>query len=203
MAPINHAAYLVKPKQLPYVVTEAPYTAPGTNEVTIRTRAVAINPIDIILPDRGNMIYTWLKYPFILGFDVAGEVVEVGPGAESRFTMGDRVVGMAVGTDKSRNHAAEGGFQNYVVLMADMTSPIPAGMSYERASVLPLGLSTAACGLFQDDQLALRPPSAQVREATGQSIVVWGGSTSVGGNAIQLAVAAGYDVFTTASPQQL
>lgn len=36
---------------------------------------------------------------------------------------------------------------------------------------------------------------------TGQTVVVWGGSTSVGSNAVQLAVAAGYEVVTTASPR--
>ncbi len=65
--------------------------------------------------------------------------------------------------------------------------------------MLPLALSTASCGLFQTDQLALQHPSASAAR-TGQTVLVWGGSTSVGSNAIQLAVAAGYDVTTTASP---
>ena len=73
-------------------------------------------------------------------------------------------------------------------------------MPYESAAVLPLALSTAACGLFQQDQLALRYPSANPTP-TGQALLVWGGATSVGSNAIQLAVAAGYEVITTASPR--
>ena len=73
-------------------------------------------------------------------------------------------------------------------------------MSYEDASVLPLTLSTAACGLFQKDQLALQHPSMNPTP-TGKTLLIWGGSTSVGSNAIQLAVAAGYEVFTTASPR--
>jgi len=64
--------------------------------------------------------------------------------------------------------------------------------------VLPLGLSTAACGLFQRDLLGLRLPTCHP-QPTGQTVLVWGGSTSVGSNAIQLAAAAGYDVLTTAS----
>jgi hypothetical protein len=60
-------------------------------------------------------------------------------------------------------------------------------------------MSTAACGLFQKDQLALDYPSENARP-TGKTLLVWGGSTSVGSNAIQLAVAAGYQVITTASP---
>jgi NADPH:quinone reductase-like Zn-dependent oxidoreductase len=73
-------------------------------------------------------------------------------------------------------------------------------MSFEEACVLPLCLSTAACGLFQKDYLALQHPSVPPKP-TGQSLLVWGGSTSVGSNAVQLAVAAGYEVITTSSPK--
>lgn len=82
-----------------------------------------------------------------------------------------------------------------------MVSPIPSTLSYERAAVLPLGLSTAACGLFQKDQLALQYPSATSVKSTGKTLLIWGGSTSVGSNAIQLAIAAGYEVITTCSPK--
>lgn len=48
--------------------------------------------------------------------------------------------------------------------------------------------------------LALQyPTTAASRNPTGQTLLVWGGSTSIGSNAIQLAVAAGYEVITTAS----
>jgi NADPH:quinone reductase-like Zn-dependent oxidoreductase len=147
----------------------------------------------------GDIITPWTRYPFVPGSDVAGEVVAVGPGV-IRFAVGDRVLGHAVGGDKRRNSAAEGAFQTHVVLLAHMTSPIPPDLSFEAASVLPLGLSTAACGLFQKDYLVLAAP-APTPMATGQTLLIWGGSTSVGSNAIQLAVAAGYEVFTTASPR--
>ena len=81
-----------------------------------------------------------------------------------------------------------------------MAAPIPDALSYERASVLPLGLSTAACGLFQKDLLALDHPT-HTPVSNGKTLLVWGGSTSVGSNAIQLAVAAGYEVIATASPR--
>jgi threonine dehydrogenase-like Zn-dependent dehydrogenase len=164
----------------------------------VRARAVAINPVDRLMLTIGDIIMPWTKYPFILGSDVAGEVAAVGPGV-TRFQVGDRVLGHAVGSDKARDSAAEGAFQAYVVLLAHMASPLPAGLSFEAGCVLPLGLSTAACGLFQTDFLALSPPSASPR-ASGETVLIWGGSTSVGSNAIQLAVAAGYEVVTTASP---
>jgi NADPH:quinone reductase-like Zn-dependent oxidoreductase len=160
-----------------------------------------VNPLDIVKQSTGNLMYGWLPYPSILGEDVAGEVVEVGAGV-TRFVVGDRVVGYAVGMEKKRNHAAEGGFQNYTVLRALLAAPIPASMTFEEAAVLPLAISTAASGLFQKDQLGLRHPTAVrgVATASSETVVVWGGSTSVGSNAIQLAAAAGYTVVTTASP---
>ena len=73
----------------------------------------------------------------------------------------------------------------------------------KRAPFLPLAVSTAACGLFQKDHLALQHTHQFRRRTTGKTLLVWGGSTSVGSNAIQLAVAAGYEVFATASPRNL
>jgi NADPH:quinone reductase-like Zn-dependent oxidoreductase len=196
--PTNSAAWLGA-KQAKLEVKPAPYTSPAENEIVVKNHAVAINPVDWIIQVAGNLAYSWIKYPAILGTDLAGEVVEVGTGV-TRFAVGDRVLGLAVGTDKDRNQPAEGAFQTYTVVLAHLAAPIPSTMSYEDAAVLPLGLSTAACGLFQQDHLALRHPSA-TPQPTGKSLLVWGGSTSVGSNAIQLAVAAGYEVVTTASPQ--
>lgn len=198
--PINSAAWApaIKTKTSPLEVKPAPYTSPGKNEIVIKNGAVAINPVDYVDKELG-MIYRWIKYPFVLGSDVAGEVVEVGK-AVTRFRLGDRVVGHAAGTDEKRNTSAEGAFQSYTVFLAHMTSPIPSTVSFESAAVLPLGLSTAACGLFQKDQLALQLPMLPLKP-TGKTVIIWGGSTSVGCNAIQLAVAAGYEVIITASPR--
>lgn len=79
-----------------------------------------------------------------------------------------------------------------------MASPIPDTLDHDQAVVIPLGLSTAAAGLFQKDYLELRLPKAK---PTRETILIWGGSSSVGSNAIQLAAAAGYRVVTTASPR--
>ncbi len=198
LAPSNNAAWLPA-KRAEFEIKPAPYTSPRGNEIVVRNRAVAINPLDWLTQSMGDIFFPWIKYPFIAGSDVAGEVVEVGTDV-SRFKVGDRVLGHAVGADKKRNSSAQGAFQKYTVLLAHMASPIPDAMACENAAVLPLTLSTAACGLFQKDQLALRHPSAHP-EPTGKTLLVWGGSTSLGSNAIQLAVAAGYEVVATASPK--
>ncbi|MDR3516118.1 MAG: zinc-binding alcohol dehydrogenase family protein [Azospirillaceae bacterium] len=196
--PENKALW-INAKRGPFTVGPAPYTAPRADEIVIRARAVAVNPMDRLQQTLGDIITPWTRYPFVFGSDVAGEVVAVGSGVK-RFHVGDRVVGYAAGSDKGRKRAAEGAFQDYVVLLAPMTSAIPDTVSFEAASVISLGVSTAACGLFQKDFLALNAPSASA-SPTGKTLIVWGGSTSVGSNAIQLAVAAGYDVVTTASPR--
>ncbi|KAL3417107.1 zinc-binding dehydrogenase [Phlyctema vagabunda] len=199
--PENSAAWLTGKAQRLEVRT-APYTAPADNEIVIKNNAIATNPVDYIIGDMGGpggMMYQWLKFPFVVGVDVAGEVVEVGPGV-TRFKIGDRVIGHSAGTEKEYNTTAKSAFQLYTVLQSHMTSPIPSTMSYEDACVLPLCLSTAACGLFQKDQLGLEYPTVTPK-STGKTLLIWGGSTSVGSNAIQLAVAAGYEVFTTASPR--
>jgi NADPH:quinone reductase-like Zn-dependent oxidoreductase len=178
-------------------VGPAPYTRPRANEVVVRTRAVGLNLVDTIPGLAYRIILPWLTFPAVIGGDVAGEVVEVGPGVD-RFQVGDRILGHALGLERSQNRAAGGAFQHYVVLMAHMISPIPDHLSFEEAAVLPLQLSTAATGLFQQDGLALVLPSAHPPERQ-ETVLVWGGSTGVGSNAIQLVCNAGYRVVATAS----
>ena len=135
----------------------------------------------------GNAFFPWLKYPCILGHDVAGEVVEVGSSIKD-FKPGDRVLALAT----------NGGFQEFVVGLGNVTSAIPDSLAYENACVLPLGLSTAASGLYMKEYLNLQHPTCPPQAKTGQTLVIWGASTSVGCNAVQLAVASGYEVFATA-----
>ena len=188
----NAAAWLTAAKARPLEVGPAPYVHPGANEVVVKNAAVAINPVDWGL--QAFAIFP-VDYPTILGHDVAGEVVEIGS-ACSRLKKGDRVLGITMGFHSKRN--CEQGFQKYTVLQEHMASELPAGLSFEQAAVLPLCLCTAAGALFDKDHLDLELPSTNPK-STGKTLLVWGGASSVGSNAIQLGVAAGYEVFTTAS----
>lgn len=96
--------------------------------------------------------------------------------------------------------AKHGGFQNFTTLREVVTAPIPDGVRFEDAAVLPLGISTAAAGLFDD--LKLRLPSVDgVNDDNNRNevVLIWGAASSMGSIAVQLAVAAGYHVITTAS----
>ena len=204
--PTNSAAWLTEARA-DLTVGPAEMHAPGEGELLVRTRALAVNPLDEVKQWTGDLMYGWLPYPAILGEDVAGEVVSVGPGV-SRFAPGDRVVAYAVGMEKGRRHQAEGGFQSFVVVRADLAAPLPDHLAFEEAVVLPLAVSTAATALFQSDHLALPHPKRDSASggdpgpAAGHgTVVVWGGSTSVGSNAIQLAAASGHRVAATASPR--
>ncbi|QQA44466.1 zinc-binding alcohol dehydrogenase family protein [Pelagovum pacificum] len=194
----NYAAWLTVPHGR-LTVSSAPLTPPERGQIRLKARAVAINPIDRFKQKMGKPLYGWRAYPMVLGFDLAGEVESVGPGV-TRFAPGDRVVSLAVGMEKSRNRDAEAAFQLFTNVRADLSAPIPDHMSFEEAAVLPLALSTAACGLFGADQLNLPRPGGAMTDQ-GRTVLVWGGSTSVGCCAIQLAKAAGYRVVTSASPR--
>ncbi len=196
--PKNEAAWLVAPNA-PLEVKDAPYTEPQAGEVLVRNHALAINPVDWMMPIVGRRLFAWLRYPFVLGSDIAGEVVAVGNDVTGIKT-GDRVLAFAAGMCQSRNRAAEGAFQLYSIVLPRLTTAIPDSVSYEEACAVPLGVMTAACGLLQKDTLALELPtmSSPPRDLW---VLLAGGATSVGCNAIQLAKEAGYGVVTTSSPK--
>jgi NADPH:quinone reductase-like Zn-dependent oxidoreductase len=194
----NEAAWMVAKSEL-LEVKEAPYVEPRAGEILVRNHAVAVNPVDWMQPVFGNRVFPWIKRPFILGSDLSGDVVAVGSGVTS-VRVGDRVLALAAGACKQRNRAAEGAFQNYTITLPNLTTIIPDGLPYPEAAVIPLGLTTAACGLFQKDLLALELPMMSAKPRS-HWVIIGGGATSVGCNAIQLATAAGYSVVSTASPK--
>ncbi|GKT66962.1 zinc-binding oxidoreductase [Colletotrichum tofieldiae] len=95
---------------------------------------------------------------------------------------------------------ANSAFQSYPVATASLVSTIPDFMTFEQAVVLPLAISTACAGLYDKGLLNLPLPSTTNPENIGKTILIWGGASSVGATAIQLATASGVTVITTASP---
>ncbi len=226
---VNYAAWIPAENAALEVAT-APFPQIGADEVIIKNRAVAVNPVDWKIQSWGGF---GIKYPAILGEDVAGEVVEVGKDVKKLFKRGDRVIAHALSLGKGSAYA---GFQLYPRLKAATVAMIPDDLEFKHAVVLPLSISTAASGLYLKDTLNLEYPQLQknghghvgLSSSTSTSpptsppsaergswtmvdvdvdvdkpkpiILLWGGSSSVGSSVIQLAVASGYDVVTTASP---
>lgn len=137
--PTNHAAWLVDNKSRPLEVREAPYAPPGAHEIVVKNGAVGINPIDYGKQLSGDKLFNWIKYPFILGLDLAGEVVEVGKDV-TNVEPGDRVLGMAAGMDKRVNRSCEGAFQEYTIVRDYVVSPIPDDLPLHRRAPCPLEL---------------------------------------------------------------
>ncbi|GLI78501.1 hypothetical protein PoHVEF18_006819 [Penicillium ochrochloron] len=180
---------------IPLSIRQTPYQTNLTpTQILIKPQAWAINPADHILQD---LSLPFVKYPVILGEDIAGTIEAVGSEASAQFQVHDRVLAFAQGATRG---SAMGGFQEYVVVDMAFTCGIPGEMSFAEASVFPLGFTTAAHALFNSKTLALPGPEVDaVPGSKGERVLVWGGASSVGGNAIQLARAAGLEVLTTAS----
>lgn len=193
----NMAAWLMKPRDPRFMVQTAPMPVLGPGEVLIRNKAVALNNIDHMTQ---HLAFHPVEYPAVLGQDTAGYVVSVGADV-TRLKAGDRVVAHA--TVYRSGQPRHGAYQLYTVVSENATCLIPHEMPMEQAAVLPLGLTTAACAIFDDRGLGLRLPSYPRKESMKETLLVWGASGSIGSNAIQLAVAAGYDVFATGSAQNL
>ena len=86
-SPKNVAAWALKAKSRPLIISNAPYALPPAGHLTIKVSAVAINPIDWIMQD--SDLFN-LCYPAIFGVDIAGEVVYVGDGVD--FGLGQKVI---------------------------------------------------------------------------------------------------------------
>ena len=190
----NRAAWLTAAKATPLVVGPGPKPAPLADEVVIRVGYVAINPVDWKVQTYGVIINT---FPNVLGTDVAGVIVQVGSGV-TRLKNGQRVIGHC--SNLYTQKPTDAAFQNFATVKDTLTAPIPDELPFANAAVLPLGFSTAASGLFVKSAMALPFPSLTPTE-TGKTVLIWGGSSSVGANAVQLAKSAGMTVITTASPK--
>ncbi|OKL57463.1 hypothetical protein UA08_06933 [Talaromyces atroroseus] len=192
MAPIlkNEAAWLRASGAYPLEIGPGPQPDPAEDEVVIKVSYAAANPLDWRLQD--GLPFP-MDFPNILGADVAGTVVQLGSKV-TRFQLGQRVLGLCNGLVV--NKRANSGWQRYSTCPEILVSAIPDSLPLANAAVLPLSISTATTALFV--HLGLQLPSL-APNPVGETVLIWGGSSSCGSSAIQLAVAAGYEVATTAS----
>ncbi|CAF1473146.1 unnamed protein product [Rotaria sp. Silwood1] len=160
----------------------------GPQDLLIKVTHVAQNPTDW-----KHVHFGFAKPGSIIGCDFAGEVVEVGKEATGSYKKGEHVAGCVHG-GLDAALGIRGAFSEYVVQDASLVFRYPSTLSPELAATVPLASITAALGLFHEMGLPFPPATSS------KAILVWGGSTSVGQYAIQLAKAAGCFVITTASP---
>jgi NADPH2:quinone reductase len=174
------AAYITRtgpPEVIVYGELPEPALKPG--QCLVRVNAVDVNPIDVYW--RAGMVPAKMDFPFILGRDLAGTVVEVGQGVR-RFKSGDRVWATNQGFA-----GRSGTFAERVAVDEEWLHAIPDGTTDEDAAALSLVGVTACLGLLHH---------ACVQE--GRVLFVNGGSGGVGSCVVQMAKILGARVITTA-----
>lgn len=194
--PSNRSA-LVDSANAPLRIAETEIPTPGADDIIVRNHAVAVNTNDPA-QQAGFHVQKW---PIVPGHDLAGEVHAVGSNV-TRFKAGDRVIGHS--WQFFTNDIADGAFSHYCRIPAANAAILPDDITYTQGVVLPLAIDTAAAGFYQKDYMGLDFPSLDSKpNSKGEVVVVYGGSSSVGAAAIQLAANAGYRVIATASAANL
>lgn len=165
-----------------FVVTELPVPVPKEGEVLIKVKAIAINPVDI-KTRKGLALYNKIKddAPVILGWDIAGEVVEVGEGVTT-FEEGDEVFGMV-------NFPGHGkAYAEYVAAPANHLAEKAELITTQEAVAGTLAALTAWQVLI--DQANVQP---------GEKVLIHAAAGGVGHYAVQIAKYLGAYVIGTAS----
>lgn len=152
------------------------------NAVLVKVHAASINPLDLRVLEGEFKTILPVQFPFILGNDFAGIVVEVGANV-IQFKVGDNVYAK---TDLN------GAFAEYTVVKQSSLALKPDNISMELAASLPLVSLTAWQALVE---------IANVQ--AGQKVLIHTGSGGVGSIAIQLAKHLGAIVATTTSSKNI
>lgn len=159
---------------------DAPRPQPKPDDLLIRVRAAAVNPVDWKIREGYLQGFLNHRLPLILGWDVAGEVVEVGPEATG-FKVGDKVYSRP---DIER----DGSYAEYIAVKASDAALKPATLDLVHAAAVPLAALTAWQSLVDAAQLQ-----------AGQTVLIHAAAGGVGSFAVQLAKARGARVIATAS----
>jgi len=154
------------------VYGDAPDPNPHSGEVLVKVAATSINPVDWKIRHGDVKATMPVKFPAILGRDVAGIVVSLGPETEG-FQPGDRVMGLV-------NRA----YAEFLVAKSEDLTRIPDGLEIEDAAALPLVLTTGA-QLIEEG----------VRPKAGETVLITGALGNVGRTAVYVAKRHGMAVF--------
>ena len=156
-------------------VVDAPLPTASRGEVRVRVLASSVEYTDVVIR---RHLYPWVfrRPPFVMGYDVVGEIDQLGDGV-SGLHLGDRVADMTV----LGSNAA------YRTLRADHLTSVPAGVDAAEAAALILSWTTAY-------QLLYRASRVQ----RGQRVLVQGAAGAVGQALLALGRMAGLEMWGTA-----
>jgi len=158
---------------------EYPDPVAGAGEVLVRVAATSVNPIDYKRRAGLTKDFYPINFPGLMGVDIAGTVVTVGPGVEG-FSRGDQVFAMAADT-----------YAELCVVKAAILAKIPKGLDLIQAAALPLVTTTG-------NQLI----SATGIKA-GQTVLVVGAAGNVGRSAVFTAKQRGATVIAGVLKSQM
>jgi NADPH:quinone reductase-like Zn-dependent oxidoreductase len=161
------------------IYEDVPVPQPAPDEVLIRVHAASVNPVDWKIREGLHKDGIKSQFPFVLGWDVAGIIVETG-NLVTHFNHSDRVFARL-------DIMSQGCYAEYAVTKASYVAHAPVIPLHISAGV-PLASQTAWAGLFEVGKL--KP---------GQKVLIHGASGGVGNFAVQLAKIAGAKVIATTS----
>jgi NADPH:quinone reductase len=159
------------------IIGDLPSEPVGPEDVRVRVRAASINFPDTLIIQGKYQVKPPL--PFAPGFEVAGDVIEVGENV-TRFRVGDRIMGLT--------RLGYGGFAEETVTDAKLAAPMPAGMDHTTATAFYTSYGTGYHALVQRGRLQ-----------AGETLLVLGASGAVGLAAIEIGKALGARVLAAAS----
>src|SRR3989442_3630996 len=157
-------------------VRDGPDPVPGPGQALVRVRATGVNFADVMA--RLGLYPDAPPRPCVVGYEVAGTVERLGPGADGALATGQRVIALT----------RFGGYAEAVAVPAAQLFPMPARMSFEEGAAIPVNYLTAV--------LMLRHFGNVKR---GERVLVHAAAGGVGMAAIQLCKIAGAEVIGTAS----
>jgi NADPH:quinone reductase-like Zn-dependent oxidoreductase len=157
-----------------------PDPSPGPDEVLVRVAATSINPFDIKRRSGEAQAFAPIRFPGVIGVDLAGTVISCGREVQS-FSAGERVFGMAVQTYAER-----------CVAKAQNLAKVPGGLDLVEAAAIPL-VTTTGYELIMKGALVQR----------GQSVLVTGALGNVGRSAVFTAKSLGARVIAGVRKKQI
>ena len=162
----------------------------GPDEVVLSVRACTLNYHDVFT--RKGMPGIRVPLPLVLGIDVAGEIVEVGPEVQG-FAVGQRVLVDPIERVNGGllGESFDGGLAERVRVPAHMLVALPDEVDFADAAALPVAYGTA-----------YRMMVTRGRIQPGETVLVLGASGGVGTCCVQLAKQAGATVIACASSDE-
>eukprot|EP00418_Pyrodinium_bahamense_P037990 CAMPEP_0179208888 /NCGR_PEP_ID=MMETSP0796-20121207/104176_1 /TAXON_ID=73915 /ORGANISM="Pyrodinium bahamense, Strain pbaha01" /LENGTH=363 /DNA_ID=CAMNT_0020913841 /DNA_START=1 /DNA_END=1092 /DNA_ORIENTATION=- len=183
-----------------------PVPSPSACQALVKVDFAAANPLDMqLVAGAFQERFPVCDFPFVPGFDAAGEVAALGPDCTLGLQVGDRVVlclGLAESCSKEAAFGPLGAFAEFCVCPESQICKVPDEMLLSTAAGLPLAGLSAYQALFTGKATSTKgEPLGNV--GVGSKVLVLGGDRGPGHFAVQLAKQAGATVYTTAAPSKL